>query len=279
MLHLALALILPLAPATPPAPALLPLVLVDEDEDGALDPEVIEAMVESLDVAFDKDTEIPERVQAIEAAAAVPHEDVVKALKPGLKDKDLEVVRATLQVLGKMETVDDSLDELVKFYKKDRRLKKDEELKAETLWCIAWRGSPETLDLLSEDLFTNSAKRILQARIYGIGRCRTPEAVEALMDIMKSAGKGKVQPFMEDIRLSLAVLTGVDQGSNQNRWIQWWGENKRDLNVPEVQPEIHKGLQRKWDNFWGTRRIERAGDEDEGGRGRGKRGGDDDPDA
>lgn len=285
MLHLALTLLLPLgaspspatpAPLAPVAAVTPPVTWVDDEEVEELDEDTVEAAVEALEAAFEKGVEVPERISAIQDAAAVPHEDVVRALKPGLKDDSQEVLLATMRVLGKMETVEDSLDELVTFYKKDRRLKKDEDLKAETLWCIAWRGSPETLDLLSDDLFTNTNRRVLTARIYGMGRCRTPEAVESLMDIMKSAGKKKVQPFMADLRLSLAVLTGADNGNDQNRWIQWWGDNKRDLHVPEKQPEIHKGLQRKWDNFWGTQRDARGDDE---GRGRGERGGDDDPDA
>ena len=269
MLHLALGLVLPLAPAflPAPAPAPAPLVIEDEEEEAELDPELVEATVEALEAAFEKGVEVPERVQAIEAAAEVPHEDVAVALRDGLRDKDLEVLQTTVQVLGKMETVDRALDELVRFYKKDRRLKDDYGLKAETLRSIAWRGSPETLDLLSDDLFTNTDKRVLQARIYGIGRCRTPEAVEALMDIMKSAGQKKVKPFMDDLRLSLAVLTGADNGNSQNRWIQWWGDNKRDLEVPEQQPEIHKGLQKKWDAFWNTKPVPRKkGEEEEGGR-------------
>ena len=272
MIHLALSLLLPLTTvagpfaattALPPEPA---AVVIDEDdeEEEELDPKLVEATVEALEAAFEKGVEIPDRLTAIEASALVPHEDVAKALRDGLGDDDLEVVRATLVVLGKMETVERSLDELLRFNKKDKRLKKDEDLFAETLKAISWRGSPETIDILSEDIFGTVSPKIIRARIFGLGRCRTFESVEALMGLMKGAGKGKVQPFMDDLRISLSILADVDHGNSQVRWLEWWSENKRDLEISEEVPAIHNALQKRWDKYWGSTRAPK---EKKGGRG------------
>ncbi|MDF1799730.1 MAG: hypothetical protein P1V81_11175 [Planctomycetota bacterium] len=278
MLQLALSLLLPLT--TVPGPTATTLVLqpeptafvLEEEEEEQLDPKLVKATAEALEAAFEKGVEVPDRVAAIEAAAAVPHEDVAKALRDGLGDDDLEVVRATLVVLGKMETVERSLDELLRFEKKDKRLKKDEDLFADTLKAISWRGSPETIELLSEDIFGTISPKIIRARIFGLGRCRTFESVEALMGLMKGAAKGKVQPFMDDLRISLSILAGVDHGNSQVRWLEWWSENKRGLEIDEEVPAIHNALQKRWDKYWGSTRAPkekggRGGDEEPGERG------------
>jgi len=253
-------------PQVQPAP--LHASIEDPVQEGP-DAKTIKAAVEALGVAFAKDTETPERLAGIEAAVGVPCTEVARALgKFGLKDKDSEVVGAALLVLGKMD-VPEALDQLTSFHKKDRRLKKDEALLALTLKAIAWRGDVSTIGILSEDIFTDASKDVLRARILGLGRIRSTESVEALISVMKSAARNKVQPFMDDLSMSLTILTGVDQGKNQDRWIAWWNENKHELEVSAEQPEIDKLMQKKWDHFWGIKRPDERGEkrEERGGDG------------
>lgn len=254
------------APHEVAAPTLLssaPLVLSQEDTDEVTpDKDAIKAALERLKVAFDKDTETPERIEAISSMRDVPCKEVAKALAKGLKDKDLEVVQTTLEVLAKMD-VDAALDQLVAFHKRDRRLKDDEALLENTLKAIAWRGDPSTIDLLSDDIFTDASKGVLRARILGLGRIRTTESVKALIGIMKSSSKNKANPYMDELNLSLAVLTGVDKGKSQDRWFSWWNDNKKTLEVSEQPPEIQKQLQRKWDKYWGIKMEKERGEKRE----------------
>jgi len=262
----------PLPPASAVnAPA--PLTASSQDEDKTDEPkgpdkDAIKKALEELDVAFDKDTEVPECIATIESMGEVPCKEVAHALAKGLKHKDLEIVHATLLVLAKMD-VDEALKEIVGFHKRDRRLKKDEELLASTLKAIGWHGDPSAIDILSKDVFTHANRDVIRARILGLGRIRTPEAAEAVMSLLKSSGKGKIQPYMEDLNLSLSILTGADNGKSQDRWIQWWNDNKRDLEISEEPPRIDKQLQKKWDKYWGVRM------EKERGKKREDRGGDD----
>lgn len=255
-------------------PEVQPLALfaqdpVTEEVSDEPDAKTIEAALDALKMGFGKGTETPEHLAAVEAAASVPCKEIARALgKYGLKDKDVEVAGATLLVLAKMDTPE-ALDQLIGFHKKDRRLKDDEELLAATLRAIAWHGDPKTIDILAKDLFTDASKSVIRARVLGLGRIRSMESVEALMGIMKSAARNKIQPFMDDLSLSLAVLTGVDNGKNQDRWIAWWNDNKRELEIAEEPPVIDKQLQRKWNYFWGVRNdVERDEKrEDRGGDG------------
>ena len=241
-----------------------PPVVEDEDEDKPPTKEEIEAMVETIKIAFGPKTTVAERLDAVEAARTVPADDVAKALEKGLKDDELEITLATLLVLAKMD-VDEALDQLVSFHKKDKRLKKDDQLLADTLKAIAWHGDEDTVDLFSKNLFSNTSNAVIKARIYGLGMIREPEAVEALMDILKASTnkQGNQNPYMAELELALTVLVGdTDCGKNQAKWIAWWNDNKRDLDISEVMPEINKNQLRVWNNYWGIKNEPR---EKEGG--------------
>ena len=76
------------------------LATEDKDEDEPkIDPKKLEATVELLNNAFKKGSDVVDKLEAITAAVAVPHEDVAKALAKGLKDKEPEVITATIDGL------------------------------------------------------------------------------------------------------------------------------------------------------------------------------------
>lgn len=261
-------LLLTCLPLTPPAPPVaappIPLIQdpVEEPEDEGPTEDEIEAMVARIEAAFKPKVEIADKLDAIQAAADVPADDVAKALRDGLDDDEHEVVNATLGVLAKMP-VEKALDELLRFHKKDRRLKKDDELLANSFKAIAWHGDADTVELFTDKVFHNTSKQVLQARIYGLGLIRAPEAVEGLIDVMKAGNvkKGNQNPYMAEIELALTVLVGeTDCGKNQAKWIAWWNDHKRDLEVPVEPPELNKNMQRQWNNYWGIKADREKGD-------------------
>ncbi len=105
---------------------------------------------------------------------------------------------------------------------------------------------------------------VLEARVLSLGRIRTKDSVKALIDLMEVAGRGKIQPFMADFRLALCALTGIDQGTSQDLWAGWWREHKDGLKIATVEPELPKGLQRRWQRYWA-----RPGEDDGAGGGEG----------
>jgi len=265
----------PTAPGVPlPLPMLLS-VLDDEDDEGEEEGPTkaeVEAMLERIAEAFKGKTEIEVRVEAVQAAAAVPHDDVAKALRDALGDKESEVTLAALDVLGMMP-VEEALDELLRFHKKDRRLKKDNELLAASFKAIARHAEPDTAELFTDNLFSNTSNVVLEARILGLGMIRDAVAVEGLMDVLKATygKKGGNQPkVMPHLVLSMTVLIGThENGSNKDKWVAWWNDNKRDLEISEELPEIPAQTLRKWQIYWGLE-TDREKDDDPRGGGSGR---------
>jgi hypothetical protein len=221
----------------------------DKSDEEKLDPKKVEAAVEALKEAFEKGSEVADRLEAIEAALAYPHEDIAKAMAKGLKDKEHEVVLTTIVALARLKHPA-AMKELVNAYKRERAIKKDDVLFAATLKSIGSYGDPDNIDLLSDDLFQNTSKNVIRARIFGLGKTRSVEAAKELMTIMSSSGHKYVNPHMDEINLSLSILTGADEGKSRNRWVTWWNANKRTLKITEEPQEIDRKSQSKWDQYW-----------------------------
>ena len=120
--------------------------------------------------------------------------------------------------------------------------------------ALAQHGSPKSIETITDDLFSVREREAVTARILSLSGIRHDDSVHALFDIMKSAGRGKVQPYMDEFRISLMVLTGVDQGQSQDAWNTWWNKNKKTFKVATKQPLLPESVQRRFDNFWGNRR-------------------------
>jgi hypothetical protein len=239
------------------------LATEDKDEDEPkIDPKKLEATVELLNNAFKKGSDVVDKLEAITAAVAVPHEDVAKALAKGLKDKEPEVITATIDGLRQM-AIPGALSELVSAHKRERNIKKDDDLFAALLKAIGAYGHPDNVELLADDMLHNSHRGTIQARVLGLGNTRCKESVEELISIMNSAGRKKIKPHMSEIALALTALTGSDQGQSLDRWTTWWNANKRDLEIDEVMAPLPKKLNAKWSKFWGIYKEKDRGEKRE----------------
>jgi hypothetical protein len=214
-------------------------------------PEEIQQAVEAVDSAFAKDGTSAQRVAAVSAAAAVPAPEVVKAMEQGLKDKDIDVVDATVVALGRMDHAA-ALESLQAFYKKNRKKLQDvEKTLTLTFKAIALHGDDSSVPILTDKLFSAPFHSVVQARIYGLGMIRSPKSVEGIFSIMSKASQRSVEDYMKDLRLSLVALTGTDQGLSVVAWQEWWTKNKKTLVVsPELKFEKESDLF-FWNEYWG----------------------------
>jgi hypothetical protein len=72
---------------------------------------------------------------------------------------------------------------------------------------------------------------------------------------------------MENLRVALMVLTGVDQGTSQDAWMAWWNDHKKTLEISPTPPALPRSIQNRWNEYWGlrgpverrTRRTDRGG--------------------
>jgi len=221
------------------------------------EPSEIEAALTRLREAF-KQGDAPERVSAIEAATSVLDGDVIAWIARGLRDSEPSVVTAAIESLRYMDHPD-ALVCLHAMYKRDKKLRKDEEMLVRLLKAIGQHGSTSSIPVLNDSPFSSPYARVVQARVLGLANIRDKDSLEALMGLMKLAGRHQIQNHMRSFRLALMVLTGTDEGQSQDAWMSWWNDNKRKLVVDPKPPALPKDLQEQWDTYWGNPMVRERG--------------------
>lgn len=259
------------------APLLALLPLLQDPASREVPPpaqELVEATLEELERAFDAD-ELAPRLEALRRATAVPSPEVVERIARAVRERDPEVRTAALAALGG-NLHPDALEELHRLYRRDRELREDPAVWVVLLQSIGRHGSETSIDVLADNALggTGEAPEV-QARVLGLANVRSTRSVEALMKIMSSAARHRVQPYMRDLRMALMLLTGVDRGDSQDDWREWWNDHKRGFEVTPEAPLLPPRMQRQWDAYWGrAERYERGskrarrGDDESGADGR-----------
>lgn len=242
--------------APPGAPsAAVAIEVTQDDEPSAPSKEEVAAAVKTLKAGL-ASKEPSERNAALLAASSVVHADVVKVVASALGDEVPAVRDFTLDLLSKIEDPS-ALTALHAFAKRNRRTLPDQpELYALVLKCVARHGDPSSIELLKDKPFECDEHAVLRARILGLANIRDKRAVEALFDLMTKADRRKVTPYMGELQLAFNVLLGVDVGKNQDRWRDWWNDNKKTYVLPEVMPKLPNDALVTWQSFWGIQTYE-----------------------
>jgi len=232
---------------------LLSIALLSPAQDPLVKPpseERVEKAIEELKAAFDKKGDSEAKMQAITLSSEVLHPKVIDWIAKGLKDTDDEVRAATIESLRYMEHPDAN-DVLVTTLRRDKKLRKKPELYEALIKAVCQHADPKSFSLITDFNLNDETRDTLRARVYGIARFRTPEAVEALFEVMKRGRKGRVYASMGEISTALMVLTGVDHGKSETAWTRWWNDNKRGLEVSEELPKLPKKTLASWSRYWG----------------------------
>jgi len=158
---------------------------------------------------------------------------------------------ATIQSLRFLEH-GDALALLHRTLASDKKLRKDEQLTASLIKAIGQHSDPSSVDVLADHMFETKDYEVNRARILGLGRIRTREALAALLALMKGADQHTVDRFMAEFRLSLMVLTGLDRGPTSAPWQEWWRENEKSFRVSADPPALPRPIALRWANYWGT---------------------------
>jgi len=210
--------------------------------------------LEELSEAF-SDGDSQTRLEALQNSSGVLDPDVIAFFAKAIGDRDVQVRRAALGYLGTMRHPR-ALDSLHSAYRKKKKsLRKDPETFVVLLESMGRHGSPDSIELLAEGALANLEFQVSKARILGLGNIRDRRAVEQLIALITKASRHQVQPHMQHVRMALMVLTGVDQGTSQDAWLHWWNKNKKTLEVSVEPPRLPRGIQRRWDEYWGLRRT------------------------
>lgn len=240
--------------------------------------EAVKAAVADIEKAL-KGKDAAAKVDSIKKNSVTVDAKVAEAIAKGLREKESEVRLAAIDALRFMPHPE-ALKALEQWLRTERGVKDDAEVYAAALKGLGQHGSKGSIDLLLEDLWTVPDHAVLQARILSMGRIRDRAAVESLMDLLKSAGPNKVDPYMGEFRLALMALTGVDQGKSRDMWTRWWQDQKDKFVLPKTEPDLPKADSWRWKTYWGEqmgqprgeKRGERGTDERRLPQGRGESG-------
>jgi hypothetical protein len=217
----------------------------------APDEKAVQASLDQLDEALR--SQDAKRIQAaLEGAQALPHPALVKKIERGLDDERLEVRLATIQAL-RWQTHADALTVLHRIFRQ-RRFVKDAQISASLLRAIGQHADPSSIPLLAQEPFEPNDRFCVQARLFGLARLRTPEALEGVFTILgatTSNGERRIKLWMEDARVALMFLTGVDRGNAPELWEEWWRKNRRAFQIASEPPKLPKELRESWERFWG----------------------------
>lgn len=118
--------------------------------------------------------------------------------------------------------------------------------------ALARNGNPDSIPLLVEVMVRSTDSQVVRSCILGLANIRTKESVDPLMQMMRSAERPRVADVMLEMRTALHRLTGVDKGTDQDPWIDWYDEVKDTLVIPPAPPEERPfEIRRCWSLFWG----------------------------
>jgi hypothetical protein len=242
----------------PPAPLLALALLLpapSRAEEPHPAPERVKAAVTELKDAFAKNDAGP-RIRAIEGGADVADAEVVGLVARGLDDRDVTVQKAAIEAL-RFNPHKKALEAL-QARARQKAAKEDLTVYAALIRAVGQHGSPSSIEILTENPWSTPDAAVLEAKILGLGRIRTNEAVKAVIDLMEIAGPQKIEPFMPSFRLALWSLTGTDQRGARELWLRWYRDNKSKLKVAAEPATEPPELARRWQRYWAKPGAEEA---------------------
>ncbi len=220
------------------------------------------AVQQQMKEAFAQGTAEELRVDALTAAAGVADDKVVDLVADALRDKNLAVRRAAIDALAVTDSPR-ALKALQDLYRRDEKLRKDEDTFVALLRAIGRKGDPSSVTVLTDDVFDHITLRTARARINGLGLIRNEDSLEAVFKLTTLAGGGGRRGRSDrgnsgtgadpDFRLTIAVLTGKDLGPARDDWGSWWRDNKRTFKVSKERPDLPAQFVTQWEKYWGER--------------------------
>ncbi|HIA39233.1 MAG TPA: HEAT repeat domain-containing protein [Planctomycetes bacterium] len=235
----------------------------DSDTPPAVEEEVKIDPTEALDkikAAIKSESEIV-ILDALEYAADVQDKKVIGEFYKLLKHKSADIRLASLEAL-RFNEHDEALKRLIAFGK-NKLLLDDDEYHAAYIYALGQKADKKAAKLIKDGLVMSSANDIdvLTAKVYALGRIRQVDSIETLLQLSQSSvrgggrrgrGRGTVRMRIE-VQTSLAVLTGVELGTDVLDWTSWWSDNKRSFKMSKTEGKIDNNkLQAKWDSMWMT---------------------------
>jgi len=191
-----------------------------------------------------------DQILRLQAAAEVPSKDVARVLEKTLKNKQPEVVAAAIQGLRWMKHPA-ALRALQKAYAGNKALRKNDELQLSLIKAIGQHGAVSSIKLLVHEVFALKQPKQREARIFSLGMIRHRDAVEAIFQLIRNTPEKRILSSMGVVRISLMMLTGVDNGPQPGPWKVWWKENQKTFKMAPISHAIPRKILDRWTRYWG----------------------------
>lgn len=208
------------------------------------------AHLERLREAFDSGS-AAQRIAALRESWRHADEAIVAQARRGLNDRDVEVRLAAYDALGR-NAHESAFGALLTHHRERRKelRTQDRDLPA-LLAALARRGDARAIAPLTADVQAQRLVPTIRARILGLARIRTKDSVEALMKLADEVGFVDMHNHLEDFRLALVVLSGVDHGRSLDAWREWWRAARATFAPPQRVGELAPADAARWREFWG----------------------------
>jgi hypothetical protein len=212
-------------------------------------------------------------VEAVETYGHMADPAVTKAVAKFLWHRDADMKAAGVQSLRFNED-DSALTELLKA-RKHKDLTRDPVVGAEYYLALGQHGDLKALSTLATNL--NPSRRrdnCVRSRVLALGRMRSRTSLKTLIKYASRGGK-----FRNEVRMSLAALTGLDLGKDAREWAAWWKLKGASYRVGAVEKDLPPRLAKGWQKIWRKpsdepaqkkKKANAAGDEGNGDSGKGK---------
>jgi HEAT repeat protein len=213
--------------------------------------EQVHAQVQSLSSALDS-PRAAERLAALRRADLLAAEAVVRQVERGLGDREIDVRVAALDALGRLPHAA-AFESLLAYHTARRKeLRTQEVVLPRLLRALARHGDARALTVLRDDVLGQPRAAALRARILGCGQVRAKASVDAVLEILRAIPFTEQVQYLEDMRLALTVLTGVDHGRTLDAWASWWAKERTTFTFPDATPRLSRSDSERWHAYWGT---------------------------
>lgn len=201
-------------------------------------------------------------IDALQTHGRTEDDEVVKLVGKALAHTDPLVKTAAIKALRYNHQP--SALTLLLAHAGDEKLLADETLAAAYYLALGQKEDAKILPVLTKGLHVERGDAVVTARVQAIGRVRKKEAVDELMQFLKSGsngggargnvgggknGRSRPNPHLAAIAVSLTVLTGQDFGRDETGWIRWWAEVDDKFVVP-AKGALPKKAAAGWEAMW-----------------------------
>jgi hypothetical protein len=195
------------------------------------------------------------RTAALNRAGHLTDKRVIQASALALQETNEEVRGAAIEVL-RFNASPLAQRVLLHELGKDRAPAHSKHTTARLIRGLCQKADPGSLPVLQALSIDHSERELREAWVLGLGRLRNRRSVASLMNFLGGLPASHRCLYMDDVRTSLMVLTGVDKGLDAEAWLRWWRDYGDSLRVMAFDPKLPEMVAIEWYGYWQLDPIE-----------------------